>query len=499
MSFVNTIRQWDEGVAFADTRDWATALRVLLDIEEMNSKIYFNIGCIRLINKELDDAEKAFDNSICKDEHLAVAFFQRGITFYKKLKFEESLGDFQKTFTELRGNQLIDYKPLGLRYKLYACEVLHNIALAQAQLGKWEKAQESLLSALSLKTESKHGHIDKALESVLKQKLFEPVEIRAGVLFRPNKNYVAELEKKDYLGKAKVVASIIPEDDFSGFAPLQPQVEEEVPTKQKIPEVLRALEGEPHSVLYEFIAETAEELTVLPGNIVFVLQKGADNWASVIFNGKTGLVPYNFLEPVEITLSSKQELQEAPNNDIPAPPRGKPPSRPGNRAALEPSPKANAVKTSDEDDMIESQMCILKVQFGYTVAIHTAMGLSYSTVLDRISKKLNLPLDTIILSYKKTASHRVNVDELEMDNIWRSAQNGRLTLWCDVKDKENRPFFVARHTYEATQPEDLEFCQGDVITVLSKVNEQWLEGQCKGKVGIFPACFVDQSMSQQRN
>ena len=36
------------------------------------------------------------------------------------------------------------------------------------------------------------------------------------------------------------------------------------------------------------------------------------------------------------------------------------------------------------------------------------------------------------------------------------------------QDKENRPVFVALHKYEATQPEDLEFGQGDVITVLSK-------------------------------
>lgn len=31
--------------------------------------------------------------------------------------------DFQQAFKELRGNQLIDYKPLGLMYKLNACEV----------------------------------------------------------------------------------------------------------------------------------------------------------------------------------------------------------------------------------------------------------------------------------------------------------------------------------------------------------------------------------------
>lgn len=48
----------------------------------------------------------------------------------------------------------------------------------------------------------------------------------------------------------------------------------------------RALEGEPHRVLFEFTPETSEELAVLPGNIVFVLNRGIDNWATVMFNGK---------------------------------------------------------------------------------------------------------------------------------------------------------------------------------------------------------------------
>lgn len=52
----------------------------------------------------------------------------------------------------------------------------------------------------------------------------------------------------------------------------------------------RALEGEPHTVLFEFVPETSDELAVVPGNIVFVLQKGADNWASVIFNERVRLL-----------------------------------------------------------------------------------------------------------------------------------------------------------------------------------------------------------------
>uniref|UniRef100_A0AAY5EPA8 SH3 domain-containing protein n=1 Tax=Electrophorus electricus TaxID=8005 RepID=A0AAY5EPA8_ELEEL len=377
MSFVSCLRQWADAVAFSEKGDKISALQAFLEIQDKTSKISFNIGCLHLNNDDFDVAEKAFDNSIGKDEHLAVAFFQRGITFYKKEKFEESLLDFQQAFKELRGNQLIDYKPLGLRYKLYACEVLHNIGLVYATLGKWEKAQENLLTALNLRSEAKFGHIDQAVESILKQKLFSLVGIPAGLLFKPNKHYVAELEKKDYLGKAKVLSSVVPADNFSGFAPLQPQVVD-APTAPKQPEVLRALEGEPHTVLYEFIPETEEELAVLPGNIVFVLQRGDDNWASVMFNGRVRIY-------VSSTITSN----------------------------------------------LHRQIPILK---SFVPITHCA------------------PL--------------IQDKALAQENM------------------------VALFSYEASTPEDLEFREGDVITVLSKVNDEWLEGECKGKVGIFPSSFV---------
>uniref|UniRef100_A0A8C2D4R7 Neutrophil cytosolic factor 2 n=1 Tax=Cyprinus carpio TaxID=7962 RepID=A0A8C2D4R7_CYPCA len=414
MSFVSTLRQWDEAVACVEQRDPASALRIFLNIEEKNSKIFFNIGCLYLNNSELDEAEKAFDRSIGKDEHLAAAFFQRGVTFYKKERYE-SLLDFQQAFKQLRGNQLIDYKPLGLRYKLYACEVLHNIGLVQAQLGKWEKAQENLLTALSLRADAKFSHIDHALDAILKQKLFPLVEIRAGLLFKPNKHYVAELEKRDYLGKAKVVSSIVPADEFSGFAPLQPQVDN-VPSTPKVPEVLRVFEGEPHTVLYEFYPETKEELAVLPGNIVFVLQKGADNWASVVFNEKVYFC-VNFMVTIPI-------------RTFPAPYRN-----------------------------ISGEKKSCNVPFSYA---------------------------------KEGVEERVNLEESEMEAVWNSVKDNRLALWCSVTESKSVPHekVVALYSYASSTPEDLDFEQGNIITVLSKVNDEWLEGQCNGKVGIFPSSFV---------
>lgn len=490
MSFLDTLRHWDEAVTCVDRQDLSEALRVFLSIQDPNSKISFDIGCLHLLNKDLDAAEKAFDCSIRKDEHLAVAFFQRGITFYKKNRYEESLADFQHAFRTLRGNQLIDYKALGLRYKLYACEVLHNMALAEAQLGNWEKAQQNLVKALDYKTDAKLNIIDKALQSTLKQKLFKLVEFPSKELFKPNKHYVAELEKKDYLGKAKVVSSVVPQDQFSGFAPLQPQVEDG-PTCPKEPEVLRALEGEPHTVLFEFVPETSDELAVVPGNIVFVLQKGADNWASVIFNERRGLVPYNYLERLEISLASKQ------NEGVSAPPTREPPTRPERTQGLTPCGNSGG-DTKPKVSRSTDNSIFVKVRFTFNFAVSVPPGSPYALLIEKISKKLNLPPAAITLSLTSEATEQSVINaNTEMERVWSGASGRRITFWCNTNEQtDGKPqdeiHLLALHSYESSNPEDLNFQQGDTITLLSRVNQDWLEGECNGNTGIFPASFVEE-------
>uniref|UniRef100_A0A3P8W513 Neutrophil cytosolic factor 2 n=1 Tax=Cynoglossus semilaevis TaxID=244447 RepID=A0A3P8W513_CYNSE len=468
MSFVDTLRLWDEAVTCVDKEDLSEALRIFLSIEEPNSKICFNMGCLHLLKEDLDAAEKAFDNSIRKDEHLAVAFFQRGIAFYKKNKYEESLGDFQRAFKALRGNQLIDYKALGLRYKLYACDVLNNMALAEAELGNWETAQENLVKALDYKIEAKLNAIDKALQSTLKQKLFKLVEFPSKVLFKPNKHYVAELEKKDYLGKAKVVASVVPADEFSGFAPLQPQTEDG-PTFPKEPEVIRALEGDPHTVLFEFVPETSDELSVVPGNIVFVLQRGDDNWASVVFNDRRGLVPYNYLEPLELA-SKQNEVGLAFNYE--------------NAKHFE-SPLNNEHATFFQDLVSADDSRVIKIHHTFSFAVSVPAEFSYDMLIEKG-----------LLSSEADEQSAIR-DNTDMERMWQQPSGRWITLWCNTKEpsiceKSHDIQLVALHSYKSSNPEDLNFVQGDTITLLSRVNQDWLEGQCSGHTGIFPASFVEE-------
>lgn len=513
MSLAEAISLWNEGVLAADKKDWKGALDAFTGVQDPHSRICFNVGCIHTILGNLLEAEKAFTKSINRDKHLAVSYFQRGMLYYQMEKYDSAIKDLKEALTQLRGNQLIDYKILGLQFKLFACEVLYNIAFMYAKREEWKKAEEHLALAVSMKSEPRHSKIDRAMESVWKQKLYEPVVIPVGRLFRPNERQVAQLVKKDYLGKATVVASVVDQDSFSGFAPLQPQAAEP-PPRPKTPEIFRALEGEAHRVLFGFVPETPEELQVMPGNIVFVLKKGNDNWATVMFNGQKGLVPCNYLEPVELRIHPQQQPQEetSPESDIPAPPSSSAPGRPqlspGQRGKEEPKEVKLSVPAS----------YTLKVHYKYTVLMETQFRLPYSQVRDMVAKKLDLLPEHTKLSYRPRDSNELApLSEFSMKDAWDQVKNYCLTLWCEntvgdqgfpeEPEKSKKPGannqttepelkegskVVALFSYEATQPEDLEFLEGDVILVISTVNEEWLEGECKGKVGIFPKAFVEQ-------
>ncbi|KAG8517338.1 Neutrophil cytosol factor 2 [Galemys pyrenaicus] len=477
MSLAEAISLWNEGVLAADKKDWKGALEAFSTVQDPHSRICFNIGCMYTILGNMPEAEKpislsslpgslakcepflspqAFTKSILRDKHLAVAYFQRGMLCYQMEKYDAAIKDLKEALTQLRGNQLIDYKILGMQFKLFACEVLYNIAFIYAKREEWKQAEEHLALAMSMKSEPRHSKIDKAMECVWKQKLYDPVVIPVGKLFRPNERQVAQLAKKDYLGKATVVASVVDQDNFSGFAPLQPQAAEP-PPRPKTPEIFRALEGEAHRVLFGFVPKTQEELQVMPGNIVFVLKKSNDNWATVMFNGQKGLVPCNYLEPVELRIHPQQSSQEV---QLSAP-----------------------------------MPYTLKVHYKYTVIMEVQLGLPYSQVLNAVSKKLQLPQEHTKLSYRPWDSNElVLLSEENMKAAWDHVKNYCLTLWCentvgdqglpdepkeseksDVKNQTTQAQFkegsqvVALFNYEATQPEDLDFVEGDVILVIAMV------------------------------
>ncbi|XP_024201785.1 NADPH oxidase activator 1 isoform X3 [Pan troglodytes] len=222
-SLGDLVRAWHLGAQAVDRGDWARALHLFSGVPAPPARLCFNAGCVHLLAGDAEAALRAFDQAVTKDTCMAVGFFQRGVANFQLARFQEALSDFWLALEQLRGHAAIDYTQLGLRFKLQAWEVLHNVASAQCQLGLWTEAASSLREAMSKWPEGSLNGLDSALDQVQRRGSLPPRQVPRGEVFRPHRWHLKHLEPVDFLGKAKVVASAIPDDQGWGVRPQQPQ------------------------------------------------------------------------------------------------------------------------------------------------------------------------------------------------------------------------------------------------------------------------------------
>uniref|UniRef100_A0A3Q4H0N5 NADPH oxidase activator 1 n=1 Tax=Neolamprologus brichardi TaxID=32507 RepID=A0A3Q4H0N5_NEOBR len=204
MLYTELLQLWQHSVEAVDAKDWPTALAKLNEISEPTSRTLFNTASCYLALGQLDLALKALHLTIAKDERLAVAFFQRGAVMMEMGRLEEALSDYIWAQKHMRENVVIDYKQLGLRFKLYSWQVLYNAAAVYCQMGQWEQARDVLLSASQEKGPGRGGSMEAALESIRSKQALDPLLVPEGVVFRPRKQDVEQLQQRDFLGKATV-------------------------------------------------------------------------------------------------------------------------------------------------------------------------------------------------------------------------------------------------------------------------------------------------------
>ena len=97
------------------------------------------------------------------DQYLAVAYFQQGVSNFLVGDFEEALVNFNDTLHYLRGNTYINYDQLGLKFKLYSCEVLFNRGLCYIYLQQLHTGMGDLTFAAKEKVTQDHDVIDEAI------------------------------------------------------------------------------------------------------------------------------------------------------------------------------------------------------------------------------------------------------------------------------------------------------------------------------------------------
>ncbi|KAG5927779.1 hypothetical protein E4U42_001785 [Claviceps africana] len=180
------------------------------------SKILFNMGVIYATMGEHEKAIEYYQRAISLDRYLAIAHFQQGVSNFLMGEFDAALINFNDTLSHLRGNVVINYEQLGLSFRLYSCEVIFNRGLCYIYLQQRDVGMNDLLYATQEKREESHNVIDEAIS--VEAEGYTVFSIPVGVLYRPNDVKVRNLATKDYLGKARLVATSDRSNAFTGFS-----------------------------------------------------------------------------------------------------------------------------------------------------------------------------------------------------------------------------------------------------------------------------------------
>ncbi|XP_063265510.1 NADPH oxidase activator 1 isoform X1 [Prinia subflava] len=503
MAYRELVRRWHEAVRAADRGHWDAALDTFGGIAEPPARICFNVGCVQLLAGRPEAALRAFDKTIEKDNSLAVGYFQRGFVHLQLEMYEEALSDYHMAFSHLRQNPFIDYKQLGLRHILYAWEVLYSTAAVQCHLQQWQEARVTLEKAVVWRPERRTAILELALERVKDHLFLEPMLVPLGELFRPRKKEVEQLDSKDFLGKPKVISSIIPNDEYIGFEPLRPQKHG---FYEPSADALRDAESGYHRVVSRYRPEEPAGPEVAAGSLVFVLSRAADGWATAIHDGQKLHIPSSLLEP-----ASRMDKWKI-STGIPLPPAQVPPSRLHVKQKPDPPGEENA-SANDASAHMDSKIpprcgeapagaarpAVLRLRCECSLVLRAGEAPALPALRALLRDRLAQQAQRGTLSYRLLDGTELGTvsGQEDLGKMWQQLTDGRLTLCCQDSDSHSgRPVLyqmLAQHSYLAQGPGDLEFSKGDVLDILSEVNEDWLEGHCNGKTGIFPKCFATQT------
>lgn len=216
MSMVETLTIWNDGVSLMDQGKFQDALMNFIALEGRtdssqqlitSGRNLFNIGQTYLALGDFEKAAESFQSSVEKDKMMAVAHFMLGNVNLALNRNEQALQNFNDANFYLRGNKLINYQQLGLKFKLYLCEITANRAIAHSRLGDVQEARDDFLMAMQSKVEPRHSIIDDSLLCWQSGQNVEPLMVPSHAVFQPQKKHIAAIqEKRDFLGQSKVLA-----------------------------------------------------------------------------------------------------------------------------------------------------------------------------------------------------------------------------------------------------------------------------------------------------
>ncbi|KJA20777.1 hypothetical protein HYPSUDRAFT_42870 [Hypholoma sublateritium FD-334 SS-4] len=215
MSLKAELETWAGALKAYDEEDFEKALDLFSRIAE-SSKILTNMGLIYATLGEHEAAVEKFIEATGLDQYLAVAYFQCGVSNFLLARYDLATKDFEEALLYLRGNQAINYEQLGLKFKLFSAEVLFNKGLSQIYMGRAQEGLADMEEARRDKATDEHNVIDDAIQD--RGEGYTVFSIPVGVLYRPPDKKIKNSVTRDYMGKAKLVASSDVSDVSTAFS-----------------------------------------------------------------------------------------------------------------------------------------------------------------------------------------------------------------------------------------------------------------------------------------
>ncbi|KZS88882.1 hypothetical protein SISNIDRAFT_459314 [Sistotremastrum niveocremeum HHB9708] len=214
MSLKAELETWAAALKAYDEEQFEQALDLFSQIAD-SSKVLTNLGLIYATLGEHELAVEQFIAATGLDQYLAVAYFQCGVSNFLLGRYELSLKDFEEALIYLRGNQSINYEQLGLKFKLYSAEVLFNKGLSMIYMNQVDEGMQDLEEARRNKVTDEHNVIEDAIKD--RGEGYTVFSIPVGIVYRPSESKLKNAKTKDYLGKAKLVATADANEAYTTF------------------------------------------------------------------------------------------------------------------------------------------------------------------------------------------------------------------------------------------------------------------------------------------
>ncbi|XP_051951508.1 CD2-associated protein-like isoform X2 [Xyrauchen texanus] len=248
-----------------------------------------------------------------------------------------------------------------------------------------------------------------------------------------------------------------------GFQPnSQPRASKKKPKKRQC------------KVLFEYMPQNEDELELKLGDIVDINEEVEEGWWSGTMNGKSGLFPSNFVKEIESTEDPEtNNLTDEPDN------------RDGTSSPTSPLP-GNGVMAQPKK--------VKGIGFGDIFREGSVKLHKVQKVPSESEEKKEKPIPSLPSATKPTPLSTLDPPKGEKE----AESKGKVKEYCK-----------ATFPYEATNQDELDLKEGDIIRVLSMGQSSsssvrpaapgqtpdsgepgWWRGEVNGKQGVFPDNFV---------